>query len=260
MSRVEAANDVIEWLQELEVHRDGAIVVSAVDSVISDAAETAEAEAPGHAGDALVWEQLEARAREDSVLTPSFLVFMSIATVIAGVGILLDAPILIVGAMVVGPEYGPLAAVCVSIVRGRRGPSLRAGATLTVGLVVAAAAALVSTVAFRASGLAPDDYVLGARELTAFIARPDGMALVVAVLAGIVGMLSLTEGRSGALIGVLVSVTTVPAAANVGVAAAYGAWSEVGGAATQLVVNLAGLLVAGVLTLVIQARTTRSDP
>ena len=123
----EAANDVIEWLQELEVHRDGAIVVSAVDSVISDAAETAEAEAPGHAGDALVWEQLEARAREDSVLTPSFLVFMSIATVIAGVGILLDAPILIVGAMVVGPEYGPLAAVCVSIVRRRRGPSLPAG-------------------------------------------------------------------------------------------------------------------------------------
>ena len=73
-------------------------------------------------------------------------------------------------------------------------------------------------------------------------------------------MLSLTEGRSGALIGVLVSVTTVPAAANVGVAAAYRAWSEVGGAATQLVVNLAGLLVAGVLTLVIQARTSRSDP
>lgn len=256
----EAANDVIEWLQELDVHRGGAIVVTAVDSVISDAAAAAEAEAPGQAGDALVWEQLEARAREDSVLSPSFLVFMSIATVIAGVGILLDAPILIVGAMVVGPEYGPLAALCVSIVRRRRRPSLRATATLSVGLAVAAAAAFVSTIAFRASGLAPDDYVLGARELTAFISRPDGMALVVAVLAGVVGMLSLTEGRSGALVGVLVSVTTVPAAANVGVAAAYGAWSEVGGAASQLGLNLAGLLVAGVLTLAVQARTTRSSP
>ena len=256
----EAANDVIEWLQGLEVHRGGAIVVSTADSVISDAAQAAEAEAPGHAGDALVWEQLEARARDDSVLTPSFLVFMAIATVIAGVGILLDAPILIVGAMVVGPEYGPLAALCVSIVRRRRAPSLRAAATLTVGLAVAAAAAVVSTVAFRASGSAPDNYVLGSRELTAFIARPDGMALVVAVLAGIVGMLSLTEGRSGALVGVLVSVTTIPAAANVGVAAAYGAWSEVRGAAAQLVLNLTGLLVAGVLTLVVQARTTRSSP
>ena len=108
--------------------------------------------------------------------------------------------------------------------------------------------------------MAPDDYVLGARELTAFIARPDGMAFVVAVFAGIVGMLSLTEGRSGALIGVLVSVTTVPAAANIGVAAAYGAWSEVVAAAAQLALNLAGLLVAGTLTLVVQARTTRSIP
>lgn len=256
----EAANEVIEWLQERDVHRDGAIAVSVVDTVISDAAATAEAEAPGHASDALVWEQLEARARDDAVLTPSFLIFLSIATIIAGVGILLDAPILIVGAMVVGPEYGPLAALCVSIVRRRGRPSLQAAATLAVGLAVAAAAALASTLAFRASGLSPDDYVLGARELTAFIARPDGMALVVAVLAGVVGMLSLTEGRSGALIGVLVSVTTVPAAANVGVAAAYGAWREVGGAAAQLALNLAGLLVAGVLTLVVQARTTRSSP
>ena len=61
------------------------------------------------------------------MLTPSFLVFMSIATIIAGIGILLDAPILIVGAMVVGPEYGPSAALCVSIVRRRRRPALRAG-------------------------------------------------------------------------------------------------------------------------------------
>lgn len=256
----EAANEVIEWLQELDVHRDGAIVVTAVDAVISDAAAAAEATAPGHGGDALVWEQVEAQAREHSLLTSSFLVFMSIATVIAGVGILLDAPILIVGAMVVGPEYGPLAALCVSVVRRRRRPSLQAAATLTAGLAVAATAALLSTIAFRVSGLAPDDYDLGARELTAFIARPDGMALVVAVLAGIAGMLSLTQGRSGALIGVLVSVTTIPAAANVGVAAAYGAWSEVVGAGAQLALNLAGLLVAGVLTLVVQARTTSSDP
>lgn len=256
----EAANGVIEWLQELDVHRGGAIVVTSVDSVISDAAAAAEAAAPGHAGDALVWEQVEAEAREQSVLTLSFLIFMSIATVIAGVGILLDAPILIVGAMVVGPEYGPLAALCASIVRRRRAPSLEAATTLTVGLAVAVAAALLSTIAFRVSGLAPDDYVLGARQLTAFIARPDGLALVVAVLAGIVGMLSLTEGRSGSLIGVLVSVTTIPAAANVGVAAAYGAWSEVGGAGAQLALNLGGLLVAGVLTLAVQARTTSATP
>lgn len=254
----EAANDVIEWLQDLGIHRGGAVVVGSVEAVVSDAAEAAEDGAPGEGGDALVWEALEATARDDSTLTASFLVFMAIATIIAGVGILLDAPILIVGAMVVGPEYGPLSALCVSIVRRRASSASRALRTLSVGLAVAVGGAVVSTVLFRATGLAPGEYVLGARELTAFIAQPDGMAVVVAVLAGVVGMLSLTEGRSGALIGVLVSVTTIPAAANIGVATAYGAWREVGGAAAQLALNLLGLLVAGVLTLAVQARATRS--
>ena len=249
----EAANDVIEWLQDLKIHRDGAIVMATVDAVVSDAAEVAEAEAPGKGGDALIWEELESRARDEAVLTPSFLVFITIATITAAVGILLDSPILIVGAMVVGPEYGPLAALCISVVRRKAGPALAAARTLTIGLAAAVGASLLSTTILRAFGLASNEYELGARRLTAFIAEPDGLAVVVAALAGVVGMLSLTEGRSGALIGVLVSVTTIPAAANVGVAAAYGSWAEMWGAVVQLSLNLTCLLVAGVLTLSVQA-------
>jgi len=182
-----------------------------------------------------------------------------VAAVIAGVGILLDAPVLIVGAMVVGPEYGPLAALCVSIVRRRRPASARSAITLVGGLVAAGVAALGATIVFRATGLAPERYVLSDRELTAFISHPDGMAAVVAVLAGIVGMLSLTEARSGALVGVLVSVTTIPAVANMGVATAYLEWREVGGAALQLLINLAGLVASGVVTLAVQGRGFRSS-
>ena len=47
-------------------------------------------------------------------------------------------------------------------------------------------------------------------------------------------MLSLTSAKSGALIGVLISVTTIPAAANIGVAAALGDWSDWRGAMAQL--------------------------
>jgi uncharacterized hydrophobic protein (TIGR00271 family) len=251
----EAANEVIEWLQRQGVHHRGAITVEALEAVVSNAAERATDEAPGHAADALIWEDLESRARTDAELTASFLVFIAIAAVIAAVGILLDAPILIVGAMVVGPEYGPLAALCVAAVRRRRGPARVAATTLAIGLLVASAASLVATLAFRAGGLAPASYDLSGRQLTAFISKPDGMAAVVAILAGVVGMLSLTEARAGALIGVLVSVTTIPAAANIGVAAAYREWTEVGGAALQLIVNLTGLVLAGIVTLAVQART-----
>lgn len=256
----EAANAVVEWLQRQGVHRLGAITIEALDTVVSDAAQQADEAAPGDGGDFLIWEELEARARSDASLTVSYLVFIAVAAVISGIGILLDAPILIVGAMVVGPEYGPLSALCVAVCRWRRTPAVRAAVTLTVGLVAAAVAALVATAVFRVTDLAPDTYDITDRQLTAFIAHPDGMAAVVAVLAGIVGMLALTEARSGALIGVLVSVTTIPAAANVGVATAYGEWPEVRGAALQLVVNVTGLVVAGIATLMIQARaTTRAE-
>jgi uncharacterized membrane protein len=76
--------------------------------------------------------------------------------------------------------------------------------------------------------------------------------VIVALLAGVAGMLSLTTTKSSVLVGVLISVTTVPAAANVGVAAAVGRWDECLGAATQLAVNLVSLLLAGVATLTIQ--------
>lgn len=252
----EAANEVIEWLQRQGVHHSGAISFDGAVTVVSDAAARAEAKAPGQGGDALIWEQLEAQARSDSVPTSSFFVLMAIAAVIASVGILLDSPILIVGAMVVGPEYGPLAAACVAVTRRRWRPTAYATVTLGSGLVVAAVASLLATLAFRATGLALDRYDLSDRELTAFISQPDGMAAVVALLAGIVGMLSLTESRSGALVGVLVSVTTIPAVANLGVAAAYREWREVGGALGQLGVNLAALAVAGVVTLAVQHRAT----
>ena len=67
-------------------------------------------------------------------------------------------------------------------------------------------------------------------------------------------MLSLTSAKSGALIGVLISVTTIPAAANIGVAGAYGDAGEALGAASQLAINLAAIVLAGVMTLFIQRR------
>jgi uncharacterized hydrophobic protein (TIGR00271 family) len=158
--------------------------------------------------------------------------------------------------MVVGPEYGPMSGLCVAAVRRRAEAAMHAAGTLALGLAAASVAALVATLVFRATDLAPDVYTLSDRELTAFISHPDGMAAVVAVLAGIVGMLSLTEARSGALIGVLVSVTTIPAAANLGLATAYREWAEVRGSALQLSINVAGIVLAGIATLAVQSRAT----
>ena len=93
-----------------------------------------------------------------------------------------------------------------------------------------------------------------AHPLTDFISQPDRFSFIVAFVAGIAGALALTSSKSGALIGVLVSVTTIPAAANVGLACAYGEWHEWRGAMLQLAINLTAIVLAGVLTLFVQRR------
>ncbi len=248
----EAADRIIARLRQLGVHRDGSITLEPVEMALSDAAMRAEAAAPGDPGDALVWEEVEARARNDAVTSPSYLVFMVAAAVIAACGILTDSPVLIVGAMVVGPEFGPLAALCVALAKPRRRRVVRAASTLGVGLAVAVAGAFVLTLGLRATGVVAASFELGDRGLTRFISRPDAFSVVVAVAAGVVGMLTVTERRSGALVGVLVSVTTIPAAANIGVAAALGNRDEVGGSLVQLALNLGCLVLAGTLTLTVQ--------
>ncbi len=94
--------------------------------------------------------------------------------------------------------------------------------------------------------------MVGEHPLTDFISKPDAFSFIVAFVAGAAGMLSLTSAKSGALIGVLVSVTTIPAAANIGVAAAYGEWGEFRGALLQLVLNLTAIVLAGVGTLFVE--------
>jgi len=248
----EDASVVLGDLRELEIPRVGSISLEYIDTQISEAAERAEKFAPGAPSDAVVWEDVEARTSENVELSGSFVAFMVLAVLIATAGIFLDSPILIIGAMVVGPEFGPLAGLCVALVEKRGELALRSLKALVVGFPVAIMAGFLVSVAIKQLGLAPDGFDLDSRQFTEFITHPDFFSFFVAFLAGSAGVLSLTSTKSGALIGVLISVTTIPAAANVGVAAAYGDAEEWRGAMAQLSVNLTMIVLAGVGTLYVQ--------
>jgi len=58
-------------------------------------------------------------------------------------------------------------------------------------------------------------------------------------------VVSLTEARANALIGVFISVTTIPAAADVGVSAAFSSWHEARGSLVQLLLNIVLLIAVG---------------
>ena len=248
----EAASIVVDELRELGVAERGAITLEDVDGHLSAGASAAAKAAPGSAGDAVVWEDVEATTSESVAFTWSLQLFMVLATLIAGVGIFLDSPILIVGAMVVGPEFGPLAGICVALVQGRRHLAASSLTALAIGFPVAIAASYAASLVYRATGLTPDVFTEADHTLSDIIASPDAFSVIVAFCAGVAGMLSLTAAKSSVLIGVLISVTTIPAAANVGVAAAYSDWSSFRGSLAQLAINLAVIVVAGTLTLGVQ--------
>ena len=251
----EDASVIISDLKELEIPRTGSIAIEHIDTSISDAAVAAEKSARGLPSDAVVWEEVEARTSEDTELSVSFVLFMVAAMQIAVVGIVIDSPILIVGAMVVGPEFGPLAAISVALVERQPSLARRSLLALAVGFPVGTLLAFGTTAIMRA--LEVDAFVAyenGTHPFTDFISNPDALSFFVAAVAGGAGVLSLTSAKSGALVGVLVSVTTIPAASNIGLAAAYGDWDRAGGAAAQLGINLSAIVLAGVVTLFIQRR------
>jgi uncharacterized hydrophobic protein (TIGR00271 family) len=248
----EDASVILDELRQLGVAADGSISLELIDTSIGRHALEAERHAPGAPSDAVVWEEVEQRTSESVELSGVFLLFMVLSAVLASVAIFLDSAILMVGAMVVGPEFGPIAGVCVALVQRRHDLAKRSGVALALGFPLAVAGAFVAAVLFRATGLAEDTFSTDEHALAHLISSPDVFSAIVAVCAGAAGMLSLTTAKSGALLGVLISVTTIPAAANIGVAATYGDWDAWRGSVAQLAINLAAILVAGTIVLAVQ--------
>jgi uncharacterized hydrophobic protein (TIGR00271 family) len=260
----EALDGLLGRLQLLGVHRSGSVVVLDVDTALGQEIERAERDAPGEGDDALVWEELWAATSGHTTASVSSLLFMVIASMIAAVGLLIDSQVLIVGAMVLGPEFGPLAGLAVALERGRWHDTLAPVRALGLGFAIAIAVTALFVLVLHVAGQVPQAFLDGDRPLTSFVAAPDVFSVIVAILAGIAGTLSLTGDKPGTLVGVFISVTTVPAAANIAAGIATGQLDTVAGAGTQLAVNLVCIVIAAVLTLQVQRmlwiRTNRRRP
>ncbi|MEU3652183.1 DUF389 domain-containing protein [Streptomyces sp. NPDC032161] len=248
----EAGDDLIGALRGLGIDEQGSISLENLDLTLSAHADRAEREAPGEGADAVLWEELTEATHEESTFSVTYVAFLAVATMLAACGVMLDNAILIVGAMAVGPEFGPLAGISTAMVQRAPRLALRSLYALIGGFAVA----MVLTAGFiwLMDALGQFSYAMieADRPNTSFIWKPDPLSFVVAFLAGIAGTLSLTSAKSGALIGVAISVTTVPAAANAAAAFSYGDYAQMSGSVSQLLANLGGIVVAGTLTLLVQ--------
>jgi uncharacterized hydrophobic protein (TIGR00271 family) len=248
----EAANGIVDMLHNMRLADEGTVQIEQVQTWISQQGLDAERRAPGSSADAVVWAEVIENAYADSELNWTYLTFMTLATLIAGIAIVLDSQILVIGAMVLGPEFGAIAALGLALVRRRPALLRLAGRTLLLGFVCAIALTTGLAAIGRALGWITRAQVVGHRTGTAFIYTPDRWSFLVAVIAAAAGVLSLTSSRLSGLSGVFISVTTVPAAGNVAVGLVFGAWHEVRGSALQLLINVVGMALAGWATLALQ--------
>ena len=247
-----SANAVFRQLKSFTGGHREAVAVEYVDATLGEAPEPPSKHFVMQRDQAPVWELVEARIRSDAVYAPSFYVLLAIAGLIGAVGILTNSQILIVGAMVVGPEYNAIMGVALGLDRPARRPVLRGLLALLAGFTAAVLLTLLFGLAIRWSGHTPKLYSAGIRPVSDLINNPNQFSVVVAVLAGIVGVVSLTEARASALIGVFISVTTIPAAADIGLSLAYSSWGEARGSAAQLLLNVVLLIAVGAAALRLQ--------
>jgi uncharacterized hydrophobic protein (TIGR00271 family) len=250
----ETANPVLAALRDMGLDRAGGISVERVDATLTDPALRDANHGVLRRQTAPVWEMVDAVIRREQAYTLSFYILLAIAGLIGAVGLITNSQVLIVAAMVVGPEYSAIIGVASGISQRDYRAAKEGLFVLLWGFLAAIAVTLLFGLAVRGSGETPAPFLAGDRPVADFINAPDEFSVIVAVLAGIVGVVSLTEARANALIGVFISVTTIPAAASVGVSIAYTSWSDAEGAVLQLLLNVILLIAVGAVGLSTQRK------
>jgi uncharacterized hydrophobic protein (TIGR00271 family) len=191
-----SANVVLRRLEAFADDRRGPITIQSVDAAIGEQATPPPRHRLVQRDIAPVWDVVEAKIRSDAVYAPSFYILLAIAGLIGAVGILTNSQILIVGAMVVGPEYNAIMGIALGIDQRNTPPIVRGALALLAGFTAAIIVTLIFGLAIRWAGRTPEAYSLGVRPVSSLIDEPNLFSLIVAVLAGIVGVVSLTEAGS----------------------------------------------------------------
>lgn len=247
----EQAEPVLRLLEGLGLGERGGIVILTPSGTPFAAARTLEKAAPGHPDDAVIWESVEAQAEAGAIPTVSFLIFLVLAVILAAIAVITDSAVLVVGAMVVGPEFSAIAAVSAGLVLRRWSLVTRSLRLLVLSFLFAIAVVTMLALLSRATGLLTPDLVTRPRPNTGFIWHPDRWSFIVALVAGAAGALALAIQKTATMVGVFISVTTVPAAGNLALGLAVADRGEILGSLAQLGANLTGMLISGTLLLLV---------
>lgn len=174
-----------------------------------------------------------------SLLRYQFIAVLSIATVIASLGLMGDSAVAIIGAMLIAPLMKPILAFSYAAVSGHMKLQIRSFATLVIGVIITL---LVSYLT---------ETIVGLHELTGEIlsrTKPSLIDLGIAIAAGIAAaMASVRSNVTDTLPGVAVAVALLPPLSAAAICLSVGAWDLMLGALLLFCVNLVAIILVAML-------------
>lgn len=245
-----AVEPVLNGLREAGLDEDAFVVVLDAKTVISRRFEQLqERYAEEEDKDLIARQELTTAAAELAPGIRTYVIMTVVSALIATAGLLLNSPAVVVGSMVIAPLVGPAMAASVGTVVNdhdlfARGVRLQIG-----GLILSVFTAAVFAIMVRYARLIPPQMDITTVPQIRSRVAPDFLSLIVAVGAGVAGVVSLTSGVSTALVGVMIAVALIPPAATVGIGIAWNEPLVAIGSAVLLMVNVLSINLAALVVL-----------
>jgi APA family basic amino acid/polyamine antiporter len=180
------------------------------------------------------------QVREDAKVDIDFFVMISLAAIIATLGLLLNSPAVIIGGMLVAPLMSPIIGIALAISLGNIRLLRDAVESTIKGIFLAVVIAL-----FLAS-ISP---LTGVNEEILARTRPNLLDLVVALASGAAGVYAVSrKDVSAALPGVAIAAALVPPLGVIGIGLATNRPEVAGGGLLLFSTNLVAITLAGAIS------------
>lgn len=209
--------------------------------VQSEQAEDADNSAQNH--DRISREELYTDVFDNARPTASYFVLVAFAAVVAVIGLSRDSVAVIIGAMVLAPLLGPNVGLSLSAALGDTDLLRLSLKTLASGVAVVLAVSAISGLIF---GLPAGSFEFLDRIHASYA------DIVLAVVSGGAGIVSVTLGTPTGLVGVMVALSLLPPLAACGMSLGAGQFVMAAGSAALFVTNIICLNIAGVVTFLVQ--------
>ncbi|WP_222918280.1 DUF389 domain-containing protein [Natrinema sp. SYSU A 869] len=242
----QAVDHVLTSLREVGIE-DDFIVVSSIETARTPRIEKLEERYVNgrEEDDSIAREEIRTRALNMMPGRVTYYAMTVLSALVATAGLLLDSPAIVVGSMVIAPQVSAALTSTVGLVLDDRTMVRDGLSSLAIGLGVAILSAFAFAWVVRFSGAVPSTIDITAIAQVQNRISPGLLAIVVGVCAGAAGAFGLATAIPVSLVGVMIAVALLPAAAAVGIGLAWGHATVTLGAFVLVAVNAASILLAG---------------